>query len=96
MSTIYARRNNSDSVRKLNSGLRSYKYTTVHYTSTLVPVYWYISMHLHRAVERIRVREKNAPLPQVALRTKTREQVSGHEQMDEILFDEVRTQYSNW
>ncbi len=54
-------------------------------------------MHLHRAVERIRVREKkNAPLPQVALRTKTREQVSGHEQMDEILFDEVRTQYSNW
>ena len=53
-------------------------------------------MHLHRAVERIRVREKNAPLPQVALRTKTREQVSGHEQMDEILFDEVRTQYPNW
>ncbi len=53
-------------------------------------------MHLHRAVERIRVREKIAPLPQVALRTKTREQVSGHEQMDEILFDEVRTQYSNW
>ncbi len=51
-------------------------------------------MHLHR--KRTRVREKNAPLPQVALRTKTREQVSGHEQMDEILFDEVRTQYSNW
>lgn len=95
MSTIYARRNNSDSVRKLNSGLRSYKYTTVHYsTCTCILVHKYAFASRRR--EDSRSRKKNAPLPQVALRTKTREQVSGHEQMDEILFDEVRTQYSNW
>ena len=91
MSTIYARRNNSDSVRKLNSGLRSYKYTTI-----LVPVLVHKYAFASRRREDSRSRKKNAPLPQVALRTKTREQVSGHEQMDEILFDEVRTQYSNW